>query len=338
VKHRTALVSLLAVALLVWFLRHADLSDVWQQVQRARKDLLAVALGIVVATYWARAVRWHYLLEPIGPTRFRTVMRTTVIGFAALGLLPLRLGDVLRAYLLSRQERLSMTATFATIVLERVLDLVAVLSLLAVYLTIAAGTSNLSRAEMLGTELLGVVAAVLAIGVWVVASHPALVHRLVSLVGGVLPTRMAKKLAKMAVSFSQGLVVTRRPRALSAAVVWSFAIWIIGAAEVWVVTRAFGMELPFAGSFLIQTLLVGGVAVPTPAGAGSYHEAYRWGMTKFFGASDAQAVAAAIVVHAMSFGPVIVAGLILMAQDGMSLGRLKELAREAPREEVGTNQ
>ena len=61
----------------------------------------------MAATFWARAVRWQYLLAPIGPTRFRTVFRTTVIGFAALALLPARAGDLLRPYLLARQEGLS---------------------------------------------------------------------------------------------------------------------------------------------------------------------------------------------------------------------------------------
>jgi len=80
------------------------------------------------------------------------------------------------------------------------------------------------------------------------------------------------------------------------------------------------------------------VAVPTPGGVGSYHEAYRFGMTTFFGASNANAIAAAIVVHAISFVPVILLGLVFMAQDGLSLGRLKELAREAPGEGVAANQ
>jgi len=119
--------------------------------------------------------------------------------------------------------------------------------------------------------------------------------------------------------------------------VWSFAVWILGAAEVWAVTVAFGMLLPFAGSFLVQALLVVGVAVPTPGGVGSYHEAYRFAMTTFFGATNDRAIAAAIVVHAMSFVPVIVAGLIIMAQDGLSLGRLQEIAKSAPEEGVATN-
>jgi uncharacterized protein (TIRG00374 family) len=343
VKHRTALVSLLAVGLLVWFLRHANLSDVWQQVQRARMDLLALALGIVAATYWTRAIRWRYLLAPIGPTRFRTAFRTTIIGFAALGLLPARAGDVLRPYLLARQEGLSLSAVFATIVMERVLDLIAVLTLLAIYVIGVAETSDLSPALLRSIEvsasIAALAAALLMALMWLIASHPERVGGLVMAASRVLPAQVAAKLATMALSFSSGLAVARRPRELVPAVLWSFAIWTIGAAEVWVVTKAFGMAMPFAGSFLLQALLVIGVAVPTPGGVGSYHEAYRFGMTTFFGASNANAIAAAIVVHAISFVPVMLLGLVFMAQDGLSLGSLKELAQSAPRDEgVAANQ
>jgi uncharacterized protein (TIRG00374 family) len=342
VKHRTALVSLLAAGLVVWFLRHANLADVWRQVERARMDLLALALGIVGATYWARAIRWQYLLAPIGPTRFRTVFRTTVIGFAALGLLPARAGDVLRPYLLARQEGLSLSATFATIVMERVLDLIAVLSLLAVYVAGAAEVSDLSPALLRSVEVSAGVAGLVAVGLlgllWLLASHPEKVGALVLAATRVLPPALARRLASIALAFSAGLAVARQPRALVPAMVWSFAIWTIGATEVWIVTRAFGMDLPFAGSFLIQVLLVIGVAVPTPGGVGSFHEAYRFGMTTFFGASNANAIAAAIVVHAISFVPVMLLGLVFMAQDGLSIGRLKEMAQSAPQEGVATNQ
>jgi uncharacterized protein (TIRG00374 family) len=338
VKHRTALVSLLAVGLLVWFLRHANLADVWRQVQRARLDLLGAAIAVVAATYWARAVRWRYLLSPIGPTRFRTVFRATIIGFAALGLLPARAGDVLRPYLVSRQEGLSLSSLFATIVVERVLDLIAVLSLLALYVTLGADVSGLSSAQVRLVEMFGLAALLLAVVLWVLASHPKRVEELAMSAGRVLPHAVARKLATIAHAFSVGLAVARRPRELVPAVLWSFVIWTIGALEVWIVTRAFGMALPFAGSFLVQALLVVGVAVPTPAGAGSFHEAYRYGMTTFFAAPNDAAIAAAIVLHAISFGPVILLGLVFMAQDGLSLGRLKEMAREAPGEGVAANQ
>jgi len=67
----------------------------------------------------------------------------------------------------------------------------------------------------------------------------------------------------------------------------------------------------------------------TPGGVGSYHEAYRIGVTTFFGAPNDRAVAAAIVTHAISFVPVVLLGVIFMAQDGLSVSGLKDLAGAA---------
>jgi uncharacterized membrane protein YbhN (UPF0104 family) len=84
--------------------------------------------------------------------------------------------------------------------------------------------------------------------------------------------------------------------------------------------------MPFTGTFLVQELLVIGVAAPTPGAVGTYHEAYRIGVTTFFGAAEGAAVAAAIVTHAISYFPVVLTGLLFMIQDGLSFGRLKQLA------------
>src|SRR3954454_4881436 len=92
--------------------------------------------------------------------------------------------------------------------------------------------------------------------------------------------------------------------------------------------------MPFAGSFLVQVFLVIGVAVPTPGGVGSFHEAYRWAVTTFFHAANDSAVAAAIVVHLVSYVPVILGGLVLMVLEGMSVHELKELAGEARDKEM----
>ena len=76
---RTLVVSVLAIALFAWFLRSANLADVWLALRRARLGLIAAAVSLVVVTYWARVIRWQYLLAPVGPTRFNTALRTTVI-------------------------------------------------------------------------------------------------------------------------------------------------------------------------------------------------------------------------------------------------------------------
>ena len=323
------LVSLLAIALFAWFLSHANLSSVWAQVQRARIDLLVAGFGAVVLTYVIRAWRWQYLLQPIGPTRFRTAFRTTVIGFAALGVLPARAGDVVRPYLLARQEGLRVSATLATIIMERVLDLIAVLALLALYVWGLAPPASLPppllRTIEVSSAITSIGAAVLMILMWILARHPERIGGIVFAACRVLPRGMADRLRRVAETFSAGFAVAREPRALAAAFAWSFPLWLAIAAEAWLVTIAFGISMPFTGTFLLQALLVIGVAVPTPGAVGSYHEAYRIGVTTFFGAPEDTAVAAAIVTHAISYLPVVLAGMIFMVQDGLSFGRLKTL-------------
>jgi uncharacterized protein (TIRG00374 family) len=337
---RSALATLLAFALLWWFLRGVDLQAVWAQVRSAHLGLLAVAVAGIVATYVTRVIRWQYLLAPVGPTRFRTALRTTVIGFAALSVLPARVGDLLRPYLLARQEGLEPSATMATVVMERVLDLLAVITLLALFVWVLADPSAMpagASREMAVVKVTaatsGVIAVVLVGLMWVLATHPERIGALVLFCGRVFPRRIAERLARFARVFSSGFAAARSPRHLLLATLWSFPVWLSIAAEAWAVTRAFGIVMPFSGSYLVQALLVLGVAVPTPAGVGSYHAAYRYGVTTFFGAPESQAVGAALVLHAISFVPIVFVGILFMAQDGLSVGQLRTLASQAREKE-----
>ena len=329
--------SLLAIALFGWFLRDANFADVWRHVRSAHLGLLFLSLVFVAATFWIRAFRWQQLLKPIGPTRYRTVFRAGVIGFAALSILPARVGDLLRPYLVAKQDGLPFSAAFATIVMERVLDLIAVLALMALYVWGFADTSSWNPQLLAPIEAAAAIGAAVSIGLlvimWILATHPERIGTLVHSTDRVLPHRVALRLGELASTFSSGFAVAREPRGFLIALLWSFPLWLAIAAETFVVSRAFGINFPFVGTFLIQLLLVGGVAVPTPGGVGSYHEAYRWGVTTFFGAPNDQAVAAAIVVHAIAFMPVVLLGVIFMAQDGLSFGRLKAMAGSAREQE-----
>ena len=110
-------------------------------------------------------------------------------------------------------------------------------------------------------------------------------------------------------------------------------LWIVICAETWVVARAFHIEMPFVGSWLMLALLVVGVSVPTPGGVGGFHEAFRLGATSFFAADNDAAVGAAILLHATSFVPVTILGLWYAAREGLDLKGLKQMAnRPAPAE------
>jgi uncharacterized protein (TIRG00374 family) len=331
---RTILVTALAVGLLAVFLRNADLARVWSSMISARPDLLLLSFVMTVAMYLVRAERWQYLLEPLGHTRFWVVFRTTVIGFAASFVLPARAGEVLRPYLLAREERLPATAAFATVIVERMLDLVAVLVLLGVFFAFlqsgeAAAAPRLYQAVVLGALAIAPIGVAILLALFIMAGHPERLHALVLKIERVLPERPARAVATFARTFAEGLAVVRRPSRLVFAMAWSMVLWLAIAAQLWLLTHAFGIALPFSGTLLVTAMLVVGVAVPTPGGIGGTHEALRLGVTSFYGADNDAAVGAGIVQHAVNFVPILLLGMWFIARDGLSMTRLREMSDSA---------
>ena len=324
-------ITAITVFFVWWFLKDLNLREVGRSILRAHPGYLGAALVVTIQTYVIRAWRWQQLLVPIGRARYRTAFRTTVIGFAATFLLPGRIGEVLRPYLLARQEGFSVPATFATVIVERVLDLASVLLLFGLFAltsSMALDRTVYVGAIVAGSASLGLVAAMV-----VLAGHPERLGRWAGRLAAALPGRLAGMATHLVQTFTEGLAVMRRPGPLVASFALSLLLWISVAMGLWFVSLAFDLSLPFLGSFLVLMFLVVGVAVPTPGGAGTFHWAYSYAMEKFFGAATDPAGAAAIVLHAVSFVPVGLAGLLFMAQDGLTLGGLKGMRSRAEAEE-----
>jgi glycosyltransferase 2 family protein len=330
---RTVLIFLLTMALLAFFLRKANPADVWAETRRADPLLLLYGVIVTALTYLVRAWRWQSLLAPIGPTRYRVAFETTVIGFAANALIPGRVGEVLRPYLLARREHLNATSAFATIILERLLDLATVLLLFAGFVfTVKPGVISGDPAQFAVVKFGGGVAALSAVAGLVVlftlAGHPERLGRAALRVERMLPARVAGVLARFVETFAQGLAVLRHPSRLVTALVLSFPMWMSIAAGIWLTSQAFHITFPYAGSFLVMTILVVGVAAPTPGGVGAFHAAYQFAVMEFFAAQADRAFGAAIVLHAVSFVPVTLLGLAFMAREGLTFGSVRRIATE----------
>src|SRR5262245_40867207 len=138
---RNLVVIVVAVGLVALFLRNVDLRRVGVDIVQARPEWLALAFVTMFFNLIIRSLRWQFLLEPLGHTSFAGAFRATAVGYAATALLPARAGEVIRPYFLARRERpgpgaarMSASGAFATIILERLLDIITVLILLAIYL------------------------------------------------------------------------------------------------------------------------------------------------------------------------------------------------------------
>ena len=334
---RTFVVLALAVGLLALFLQNVDLRRVAGSISRAHPLWLTLSLMTMVTNLAIRSLRWQYLLEPLGHASFANTFRATAVGFAASAVLPARAGEVIRPYFLSRHEPMSATGAFATIILERVLDTITVLALLTSYVFVFGrelGRAN--PAAFHGVKWAGATAGAAALGVLVVlfvlAGDPARLGRLMARLAQILPSALAAALARIAEKFATGLGVIRRPGRLLVALAWSFPLWLTIATGTWAVAQAFDLGIPFTGSFLLVSLLVIGVAVPTPGAIGGFHEAFRLGTTTFFGTPNDTAVAAALVLHAFSILPALFLGMTFAAQAGLNLSGMRRIADTAAEE------
>ena len=229
-----------------------------------------------------------------------------------------------------------MTATgaFATIILERLLDTVTVLILLASFVFVfgkhlaAVNPTGFALVKWAGASAAAVSITALVV-LFVLAGDPARLGRLMTRLEQLLPSALATLMAKIAEKFARGLGAIRRPGRLLIALAWSFPLWLSICLGIWAVAIAFRFAIPFTGSFLLLALLVLGVAVPTPGAIGGFHEAFRVGATVFYGAPDDAAVGAAIVLHAFSILPALLLGLLFAAQEGLNLGGMRRLAGQA---------
>jgi uncharacterized protein (TIRG00374 family) len=253
------------------------------------------------------------------------------VGFAATSILPARAGEVIRPYFLSRHERMSATAAFATVILERVLDMLTVLVLLAAYVFFfrpELATTNAVAFEAVkwagGTAAVGAIATLIVF--FVLAGDPARLGKTLFRLERVLPSTLAGLLARVAEKFATGLGAVRRPGRLLVALILSLPLWLSIAMGIWAASMAFHLAIPFTGSFLVVALLVVGVAVPTPGAVGGFHAAYKFAATTFFAAPDDAAVGAAIVLHVLTVGPNLLLGLFFAAQAGLNITVMKQLA------------
>src|SRR5215831_5105036 len=207
---RTVIVVAVAAALVVVFLRNVDLRGVVGAIVQARVRWLVISFVAAVLTIVIRALRWQYLLEPLGHASFANAFRATAVGFAASSILPARAGEVIRPYFLARHENMTATGAFATIVLERVLDVLTVVVLMASSVFVfnrgiaVANPAVFSAMKWAGaTALAGAIAALVTM--FVLAGDPGRIGRWMARLEATVSSKLAGLIGGVAEKFSRGL-------------------------------------------------------------------------------------------------------------------------------------
>jgi hypothetical protein len=310
-----------------------DFQHLGAALRSADYPLLILAGASQVLTLLVRAWRWQYLLASVKPTSLPPLVSATAIGFLANMLFPAHAGEVVRAYVLSRREGMSTMTSLATIVVERVADLVGVLLLLSAVLW---STNMLLErtpvAEHLRTA--GYVAALLCVGLigglWFLRVKTTWILPWLSGCFTLLPPRWQQPCMTALASFALGLQALDRGRHVVAVLVLSLLLWLVVACSNVFVFYAFGLQLPLAAAFLVLGLQILGVAIPAAPGfIGTYHAAVVTGLVVFEVVPEL-ALSMAIMMHATFFLPFVLIGLIFLWRESLSLRALHGVNVQRP--------
>ncbi len=326
-----AALLLLAVAIIWWFGRRLDWVQVKLAVQRSDWRLILLGAGIVLLGYLWRAIRWQVLLAPLTKASLREIWIATTVGFGAILLIG-RAGEVVRPVVLPmRDKRVRPAASFVTIMVERLYDTIAVVSIFALnllWLKPSANTTEaFSQARTVGGLLVGLLAVIVVLLIWFKRRSSRAIIWLDRKVNGKsrLGARLKRAVLSVLEQLATALSVMSNIRQLTVSVGLSALLWGSVALGNLLVCRAFGLPFGISQILFVMGWSMVGSAVPTPGGAaGAFHAATGAALV-LLGVAREQAAAVAIILHLVDFAPAALFGFFYFLRGDINITRLRAL-------------
>jgi len=298
-----------------------DLRRVAETLAQAEYVYLIPAAAGMLAYLVTRSIRWRLLLG--SDVSFSRCFWVTNVGYLVSNVLPFRLGDPARAVVIGQDEKISTAAALSTVVVERVLDLLMVVILLAGVIPFV---SEAGGAAGVGLIAGGAALAALAVLLFL-AFRPDWGRRVVRWVLGLVPRLDEQRWARVFDGLFEGLAPLRSGRRGLALLGWSVVTWACVVAYYWALLRAFLPQPPVvAAAFIVCAAGLGMAAPSSPGAVGVFHAAVRYGLTVPFGVPDDQAITIAFALHAFQYVLGCLLGLIGLGRESLSLGWLRAQA------------
>ncbi len=308
-------------------LRGLDLSAFWVEVRRANYWWLLPGVGVYFLAVWARAWRWHYLLRPLKVLPTSDMFRIVAIGYMGNNIYPARAGEVLRAALLKRNEVISISASLATIIVERIFDGVVMLAFIFLNLReLAALTGGAGLAggfSIRQIALWGTTAFVGALMIFLMgAMFPKPSQRVVAWVSQLLPMRIRKRLLEISNRFLDGLASLRSPLEALMIFLTSLVIWLLETGKYWFVMQAFDFEVSFFALMLMNGVVNLATTIPSAPGYVGTFDAPGIAVLEAYGVQSPIATSYTFVLHVALWLPITVLGAYYLAREGLKWGEL----------------
>ncbi len=329
------IVGFLLTGAFLWIVaRNVNGSELAAALAGADYRLVAPAALVTLCGYVLRTVRWQRIVRPVAPLPIGAAFGILMMGFAANNLLPARLGEVVRAFLLRRKTGARKTYGMATIILERVCDgltLILFLGVISAFMRLPEWGREVqlfSSALFLGA----------AAGIALLLLQEDLVVRLSEAVFGRLPGRLHGPLMRAVGVFITGLHSLKSRRTIGLVLALSVGVWLLEAASYLLIINAFGIRLSpdtplLAAGFLLVVVNLG-IMVPSAPGYIATFQFFAYTALGVFGVPKETGLAVAIVSHGMQWLLVTVIGLLFFAREDLGLFSLERQASSDAEDEV----
>lgn len=304
-------IGIIIAALTIWLtFRSTNWPELRSAFSHTRWGFVLLVLPALAASYVFRVYRWVTLLSPMKKVEKAVAAPPLLTGFMMNSVFPGRLGEFARSALLSRSTGIPFVSSFATVVVARLFDGLALTGLTLVVM--AAMWNNLSGSVRGGLIAAGfgyivILFVLIALKKW----HEATARIIVFPFRKLHFEKVASKIERMLLDFATGLDILKDPQELIRVSLLSAGVWL--SLCVSVIPVFYALEMPWVWYYppLILVLAGFGMLIPTPGGAGTVHYAIGVLFPAITGIPLPQAKALAIVFHATQFIPVIIAGLLV---------------------------
>lgn len=318
--------GILISALFLWLaLRGLKLDDVWHALQTGNYWWLVPSVGVYFLAVWARTWRWHYMLLPLKKIPLGQLFPVVVIGYMGNNVYPLRAGEVLRSYVLRRQETVPMSASLATVIVERVFDGLVMLIFVFAALPLAPLPNDSIRTVVIAASGIFFAALVLF---FALAAMPGRALRLAEILANrLVPDRFRRPLLDIVARFLDGLASLRSFRGVLMIFGTSLVIWLLETVKYWFVMHAFPFEVSFFALMLMNGVVNLATTLPSAPGYVGTFDAPGIAVLEMYGVDLPVATAYTLVLHAALWLPITLLGFYYMIKLGLGwsdFGRARE--------------
>jgi uncharacterized protein (TIRG00374 family) len=325
---------------LYWVLKDIEYSTLWQKTLEANYWLILPGVGAYFIGLWVRAWRWHYLLRPVKPISTRKMFPIVAMGYAGNNIFPARAGEVLRAVVLKNKEDVPISASLATIIVERVYDGVVMLAFIFVNLAeLSRLTQEITLFRSFSIQDVAVWGSVLFFGVLVVfllaAMFPRPTEKIIRwLVERLVPQRFRERTLQIAVRFLGGLASLRSPVEALMVFFTSVVIWLLETVKYWFVMQAFRFSVSFFALMLMNGVVNLATTIPSAPGYLGTFDLPGIKILEAHGIGAETAASYTFVLHFALWFPVTLLGLYYMWREGIKWGKVTAMEKNIKQESL----